>query len=92
MESVASFSTIKAGKAYVVKVSNLRMDGTAIAFHVDSGASVSLLGVNSFCDEEDTESYTCLKKIIEEEIQKGCFESLKSSGLTATDQEIDMYP
>jgi hypothetical protein len=41
-----------------------------MTFQVDSGASVTFLGLNSFCVENDTEKYECLKRIVNEEIEK----------------------
>ena len=92
MESEGSFSATKAGKSYIVKVNGIHPEGKAMLFQFDSGASVTLLGLNSFCDKDDTESYDFLKKIIEDEIKAGGFDKLKNSGSTATEQNIDMYP
>ena len=92
MESVASFKAPKAGKAYVVNVTNLHPDGKSMLFHVDSGASVTFLGLNSFCDREDAENYRILKSVDEAEIANGRFEGLKSAASTATDEKVEMYP
>ncbi len=92
MESVGSFSATKAGKSYIVKVNGIHPEGKAMLFQFDSGASVTLLGLNSFCDKDDTTNYDLLKNIIETEIETGNFEKYKNSGSTATEQSIDMYP
>jgi hypothetical protein len=92
MESVGSFSATKAGKSYIVKVNGMHPEGKAMLFQFDSGASVTLLGLNSFCDNDDMASYNLLKSIIETEIESGNFERYKNSGSTATDQSIEMYP
>ena len=64
MESVDSFSTIKSGKAYIVEVENLSPDDRIVAFHVDSGASVTLIGLNSFCKSGNEQEFTLLKEIV----------------------------
>ena len=92
MESVHSFSASNLGKAYGVYVHDFHPDGDAMLFQVDSGASVTFLGINSFCDESDTANYDCLKRIIMDEIAKGSFESVKNSASTATDEQVEMYP
>ena len=92
MESVDSFSTIKSGKAYIVEVENLSPDDRIVAFHVDSGASVTLIGLNSFCKSGNEQEFTLLKEIVEEEIKNGSFEAYKTSGSTVTEEEIEMYP
>ncbi len=67
MESVGSFSTAKSGKSYIVYVENLHPFGNYMTFQVDSGASVTFLGINSFCDEESPE-YNILKNVFEKHI------------------------
>ncbi len=53
MQFVDSFEVTKIGKAYVVKVNELHPKRKTMLFHVDSGASVTLVGLNSFCNKED---------------------------------------
>lgn len=47
MELLSSYNTIKAGKSYIVYVSNLHPEGDVMTFQVDSGAGVTLLGLDS---------------------------------------------
>ncbi len=92
MESVGSFNAIKSGKAYIVEVDNLVPDDRLLAFHVDSGASVTLIGLNSFCRSGNESDHELLKGILEDEILKESFMASKTSGSTVTKEEIDMYP
>ncbi len=92
MESVHSFNAATLGKAYGVYIHDLHPDGDAMLFHIDSGASFTFLGLNCFCDEEDTSDYALLKSVIEDEITKGGYESVKHSASTATKEQVEMYP
>ena len=92
MEYVGSFNAIKTGKAYVVYVYDLHPDGDIMPFQVDTGASVTFLGLNSFCNPERKNDYELLKRIIEKEIILGKFEGVKDSASTATREEVEMYP
>lgn len=92
MEYVNSFSTTKAGKAYIVNVYNIHPDGDVMVFQVDSGASVSFMGLNSFCDPDKTDEYNILRDIVSDEIRNGHFERFKNSASTATQEEVELYP
>lgn len=92
MEYVDSFNAIKAGKAYIIEIDNMTLDNRVITFHVDSGASVTLLGINSFCKPGDESQYALLYSIVEKEIQSGQYESNKNLGKTITYEELEMYP
>lgn len=92
MEYVGSFNAVKAGKAYIVEAENFAPNNRIMTFHVDSGASVTLLGLNSFCRRDKVHEYELLKKIIKEEIQQGGFAAVANSGATVTEEEIEMYP
>ena len=92
MDYVNSFSAMKAKRAYMVFVYDFHPDGTAMLFQVDTGASVTLAGLNSFCHPDKKEDYILLKKIIEEAIEEGEFHHVKRSASTATKEEVEMYP
>lgn len=92
MEYVSSFNATKAGKAYIAKVRNLHPDGDIMLFHVDSGSGVTLLGLDTLCSPSNISEYASLKKIIEDEIQAGDFDKIKSSASTVTKEEIEMFP
>ena len=62
MEYVGSFNAVKAGKAYIVEAENFAPNNRIMTFHVDSGASVTLLGLNSFCRRDKVQEYELLKK------------------------------
>ena len=92
MEYVNSFSANKAGKAFVVSVDGIHPDGKTLVFHVDSGASVTFLGLDSFCSPSKKDDYKLLKDLIVAEIEDGGFEKVKKSASTATNEEVEMYP
>lgn len=92
MEYVGLFSAIKSGKAYVVEVDNLAPDDGIMTFHIDSGASVSLVGLNSFYNPDDKIRYEKFKIALESEIFTGRYDAYRKSGSTVTEEEIDMYP
>lgn len=92
MEYVNSFNAIKSNKAYLVKVKNLHPDNDSMTFHIDSGASVTFLGIDSFCSPKKKDEYDLLYGIVEKEINRGGFEKYKTSAQTVTKEEIDAYP
>ena len=92
MEYVGSFNAIKTGKGYIVNIYNLHPDGDIMPFQFDTGASVTFLGINSFCDEENKEEYELLRNIVKEEIADGKYDVVKDSASTATKEEVYMYP
>jgi len=75
-----------------VNVKRFHPDGDMMLFHVDSGASVTFLGLDSFCDPDQLDEYRLLKSIVEDEIRAEGFENLSDSASTATKEEIEMYP
>ena len=88
MEFVRSFEVTK----NVVKVKGLHPKGKSMIFHVDSGASVTVVGLNSLCDKDDTKNYEQLKAIIEREISKENLEPYAINGSTVTEEQIKIYP
>ena len=92
MQFVDSFEVTKIGKAYVVKVNELHPKRKTMLFHVDSGASVTLVGLNSFCNKEDIGNYNLLKSIIEERIQADGLDKYVYSAKTATEEQVETYP
>ena len=90
-EPVSSFTLIKYGKSYLVRVSNLRPDVKSIYFQFDSGSSVTLIGLNTICDN-DEERKNILKDIILEKVaQKGVSEHTITAQ-TVTRERITLYP
>ena len=92
MESLGSFNAVKSGKAYIVAIENLAPGDRVMTFHVDSGASVTLIGLNSFCRPDKENDHDMLRNILLNEIKHGNFEPYRTSGFTITDEEIEMYP
>lgn len=91
MEYAASFSTIKFGKAYIVDVRNLRRDKRSIPFQVDSGASMSLIGLNTICGKNE-EKAKILKEIVVSEIQSASVNRYLQRPKTITNEEVIVYP
>lgn len=91
MEQIASVNLHKGKSAYFVYVLNLREEGSDLLFHFDTGASVSLIGLNTIC-EDDEERTEILKQIIENEIAEKGVKKYSESLKTATKEEIEVYP
>ena len=91
MQSLGSFSTIKARKSYFVRVKDFRRDTEEIYFQFDTGASLSLIGLNTICDDSDTNK-EILRKIILREIVKNGVDSHQDSPKTVTEEEVTVYP
>ena len=91
MESVASFSLYKSEKAWFVNVQNFGSDENDTLFHFDTGASMSLVGLNTLCGD-DPEDCAVLRDIIEEEIQAKGIEDYENPPKTITNEVIHVYP
>lgn len=91
MESAASFSLLKSKKAYFVNIQNLRNDGDDILFLCDSGASMSLIGLNTICGENEDDC-KILKSILEKEIQKNGIKKHDGNPKTVTRETLAVYP
>ena len=92
MDYFDSFSAFKQGNAYVVYVYGLHPDRITMPFQVDAGSAYTLLGLNSFYHPKKSMEYDLLKKIIAEEIEGGGYESVKHSGITVTQEKVELYP
>ena len=91
MQSLASFSTIKARKSYFVRVRNFRRDVEELFFQFDTGASLSLIGLNTICDKSE-EKQEKLLKILQEEIDKNGIAAYHDNPKTVTEEEVIVYP
>ncbi len=91
MESIASFNLQKGNRGWFVKVKNLRGDGEISLFHFDTGASMSLVGLNTLCGD-DPEDCAVLRDIIEKEIQTKGIEDYENPPKTITNEVIHVYP
>ena len=91
MPLLDSFSTIKLKSAYFVRVENLRKDNRIVYFQFDTGASMSLIGLNTICDE-NIDLQNKLKSLILDEANRSKVDMLSNSPKTVTNQTIDVYP
>ena len=91
MQSLASFSTIKARKSYYVRVKNFRRDTEELFFQFDTGAALSLIGLNTICDKS-IEDQNILRNIILKEINENGIEAHQDSPKTVTEEEVIVYP
>lgn len=89
-ESVESFSTSKVGRAYVVRVMNLHPNEEDVTFQFDSGASMSLIGLNTVCDDENEQAI--LGEIVREEIKRKAVRSHPGKPETVTREHIEVFP
>lgn len=91
MQSLASFSASRVGRAYFIETNGFRRDGTNLVFQFDTGASMSIIGLNSICDGSDEKE--CLKDILENHISafdKTSFDN--ATAKTVTLEEVVAYP
>lgn len=88
MQSVCSFNVRRIGKRFVVEVRGF--SGIDRLFQFDTGASVSLIGLDTVC--ESPESQNRLLKILEEEIKEQDIQKDAVSAQTVTNEEVTVYP
>lgn len=69
MASIASFEIPVNGSKFIVDVNNLFGNGDIIPFCFDTGANVSVIGLNTVCGD-DPEQQNKLKSIILKQIQR----------------------
>lgn len=91
MQLAASFSTIKAGRAHFLKVGNFLKDKKDLYFQFDTGASVSLIGINTVCGS-DKSKRAILTELLKNEIGKRNIPLLKDKPKTVTGEELNLYP
>ena len=88
---VASFSTIKVNKSYYVHVDGVRRDLENLYFQVDTGASISLIGLNTICDEDSTRK-NVLKTVIRKEVGTYGIIPFKERPRTVTGEQVEVFP
>ena len=90
MQSLASFSAKRTKRSYILAVDSFRRDNRRLVFQFDTGASMSLVGLNTVCD--DDEGKAILARIILEEVAANGIEEEKEFAKTATNEEVGVYP
>ena len=91
MELQASFSFPKRKRSYFAVIYNLLGEGTTNVFHFDTGASISLIGLNTICGD-DPQRCEALKSIILDEIKNLGVLPYQESLQTVTQDELIVYP
>ena len=90
MEYVASFHLTKLNNSYFVGIKGLRRDGKMLPFLVDTGASISLVGLNTISDRLSDRKL--LKEITKEAIQQEHITAYSERFKTVTAESIEVYP
>ena len=91
MHSLLSFSSIKSYNHCLVKADNLRLDDESTLFLLDTGATVSLIGLNTICDD-DVSNQHLLKNIIHNCIENNEVIPSRKDFKTATQENVTVYP
>lgn len=91
MPSLDSFSAIRAGRSYLVSVRNIRQDQEYVYFQFDTGAAMSLIGLNTICDRDAVRQQR-LKDILLEEIDGNAIHPLSEAPRTVTEESVTLYP
>ena len=89
MQSVDTFSITKFDQAYAVNVGGLRPDGENALFLFDTGACVSLVGLNSLVDQN---FHRRLGELLQDEIQKNHVTPRQNMPKTVTQESLEVYP
>ena len=89
MQSAYSISAYKGNDAYFVEVDGISIHKRELFFQVDSGASRSLVGLNSVCGN-DHKAFDKLKHLLEEIVKTGRYESKIMR--TVTKEKVEVYP
>ena len=76
---------------YYVYLQNFISRKDAVMFQFDTGALVSLVGLNSICGE-NSEDCLRLKGIVERHIREKAIEKLRGSLRTVTEETVEAYP
>ncbi|MBR2275212.1 MAG: hypothetical protein IJ873_04010 [Lachnospiraceae bacterium] len=81
----------KQGKAYFTVIRNFAGIKRRLVFHFDTGASVSLIGLNSICGD-DLERRDILARLIREEIAGAEIVPYEPQPQTVTKDTLEVYP
>lgn len=90
-QHVASFSLLKINRSFLINVRKLQGDDDAKLFLFDTGASISLLGINSFVGE-DMRAGDILKDILETEIRTKQITPYRETLKSITNEPVTAYP
>ncbi len=91
MPSLGSFSAIKLKSAYYLQIQNIRRDNRTLYFQFDTGAAITLIGLNSICDD-DMAAQERLKEILLDEIYSNDIRPLSETPKTVTKESVEVYP
>ncbi len=91
MHLLQSFSSIKFHNHSFVNVGNLRSDDSDTLFLLDTGATVSLIGLNTICDEDEIKQKV-LVEILYDHIEKNKINPARNQFKTATQEEVSVFP
>ena len=88
---VSSFEASKRGRSYLIKVSNLRPEPDSVYFQLDTGAGMSLIGLNTICGDDEKKKEILHRIILEESSRFGIKEEVMVAQ-TVTREEVNLYP
>ena len=90
-DNIMTLTLPKIGGCYYVYVKDFVSETDAVMFQFDTGALVSLVGLNSICGE-DAEACRLLKDIVKKHIEDGKVEKFSSDLKTVTRETVEAYP
>ena len=90
-DSIMTLTLPKIGGCYYVYVKDFVSKTDAVMFQFDTGALVSLVGLNSICGE-DAGACRRLRDIVRKHIDEGKVEKFSSDLKTVTRETVEAYP
>ncbi len=91
MDLIASFSAHKVRTSHFLTLDGITEDGV-LHFLFDTGAAVSLIGINSLFQDDENDKKELFKKIVESEIELQHVIPRSQDLKTVTKQSVKTYP
>lgn len=92
MQLLDSFSAKHIGKSYILTIDGFRRNDETMVFQFDTGASATLIGLNSIVDDGKEERKELLKGIIMDEIKAKNVLPYNPKAKTVTNEEVEIFP
>ena len=91
MDLIASFSAHKVRTSHFLTVDGITDDGV-LHFLFDTGAAVSLIGINSLFQDDEKDKIETFRRIVESEIESQNVIPRSNDLKTVTKQNVTTYP